>query len=126
MVVRGWIVGCFAATCLSLFAGCNSGPAIADVTGKVVFQGKPVPEGSVTLANGSNVPFTTSVGQDGSFTVKAVVGRNDVMYSAPTPELGPDVTEKTAPKPSRFEGLQPKEMTVDITGPQEITIELVK
>ena len=108
-------------------AGCSRGPATAEVTGKVVFNGKPVEGGSISLAQGSEAPTTVPVSADGSFTMRPVVGKNDISYLAPQAEVVPGKTAETAPPPSRFEGLQPKEMAIEVAaGRQEIQVELIK
>lgn len=122
-------------------AGCG-GPPRAKVNGKVVVNGQPVTEGSLTFAplgsGDAGKPGSPSIGQikpDGTFalgTAKesdgAVIGRHQVLYTAPVPE-GPDWDGYGTPPPmkvSPFSGFVPKESEVEVkAGKNEITIELV-
>lgn len=137
-------------SCLTLlpFAlGCGGGgdqSPTAKVTGKVVFDGKPVTGGNLTFLpkpSGANEergkPGTAVVNDDGTFSVStygdgdgAVVGVHNVTYSAPSSDGGDgggDDGHDAGGTASPFEGLKPKdaEVTVD-SGDNDLTIELVK
>lgn len=59
-----------------LLAGCGGAAATGDVSGKVLFQGKPLPSGRIAfLCEGGDKPVVTGMIKDGAYTVeKAAVG----------------------------------------------------
>lgn len=68
-----------------LLSGCGGGRELAPVTGKVLYQGKPLKFGSIMLQPTSGQPATAEIQPDGTFRVEtfgegigAVVGRNKV------------------------------------------------
>lgn len=113
---------------VAYFVGCG-GPSKAKVKGKVTYNGKPVDGGMISFnPPEGEVPISVKIGSDGTYEAEAVVGKNNVSYVAPQVEAGPEVTgPENAPKPSPFEGLQPKTKEVEVkAGDQEINIELAK
>src|SRR3954469_17261904 len=89
------LTGLAAATLLVIAWGCGSGaPAVdtstteATVKGVVTIRGKPVTEGRISF-DPSNVkrksePVRSApIGKDGSYTVKTLVGGNQVTFSGP-------------------------------------------
>ena len=86
-------------------AGCNSGPAVGDVQGRVTFEGKPVTEGSISFFNpqlgaGADAPLSG----DGAYVIKTrirglQVGDYIVFI---TPETYLDKSDPTTP-PARVE-----------------------
>jgi hypothetical protein len=109
-------------------AGCNSGPAIGDVKGRVTFEGKPVTEGSVSFFNpslgtGADAPLQG----DGMFVIKTQarglpVGEYIVFI---TPETYLDKSDPTTP-PARVEKNPPdipKKYRRQGTTPLKATVE---
>lgn len=72
-----------------LFAGCDSGPRLYDVSGKVSFDGVPVAKGDITLRpeKPSLQPQGTSI-KNGSFQLKAMEGKYKVEIIATRPVPG--------------------------------------
>jgi hypothetical protein len=75
---------------LTLLCGCGSGlPERGKVTGKVTFNGKPVPEGTVTFYPATGRSASGRIQPDGTYTLTtfdegdgAIVGPNDVTIEA--------------------------------------------
>jgi hypothetical protein len=73
-------------------------------------------------------PAAGAVGADGAFTLKsdaggAVVGKNNVTYSAPGGEASTDPTKEGTPSP--YINLTPKDPVVEVkSGTNNFTIEL--
>jgi hypothetical protein len=59
---------------LLMLAGC--GPGKADVTGKVIYQGKPVLFGTVILQGPDGIPMTGMIQTDGTYIVQGVTSGN--------------------------------------------------
>src|SRR5262245_54721186 len=53
-------------------AGCGGGPRTAAVRGTVTYQGKPVPNGTVTFVPAAGPHATGEIGPDGSYTLTTV------------------------------------------------------
>jgi hypothetical protein len=124
--------------CLAL-TGCGSSSR-GTVNGKVLFNGKPVTEGSLlfTPQDSANQakPATGIVQPDGTFALGtekdgdgAAIGLHNVFYTAPAP-VGPEwlgYGPKPQQKFSPFHGLVPKESAVEVkAGANELTIELTR
>jgi hypothetical protein len=75
---------------LTLLCGCGSGlPERGKVTGKVTFNGKPVPEGTVTFYPKTGRSATGRIQPDGTYTLTtfdegdgAIVGSHEVTIEA--------------------------------------------
>lgn len=118
--------------------GCGTGgPATMPLTGKVVYDGKPVTGGSLTFAptgDGAAIaassPVISQVNPDGTFKVDtgAVLGKHRVLYAPPyraQVEWDGKGTPPEQPK-SPFDGLSPKSEEIDVkAGANDVTIELV-
>jgi hypothetical protein len=66
--------------------GCDSGPPLGDVKGKVTFKGEPVKEGSVTFLNTTEGgTFGADLQTDGSYAIRggAAVGEYVVVVTPP-------------------------------------------
>lgn len=129
---------------IAVCLGCGGGgdqKKTAKVTGAVTYGGNPVTGGSLTFApkaEGSTPgkTGTGAIGEDGTYTVStygngdgAVIGEHTITYSAPAGESAPagDGGGHAATKPSKFEGLVPKETKVTVLeSGNTIDIELVK
>jgi hypothetical protein len=63
---------------LALVAGCNKRPTSTkfyEVTGKILFNGKPLPGGRITfIAVNGGFANTGNIGQDGQYKIEAPVG----------------------------------------------------
>lgn len=147
MVLHGRVVAWLPVTVVAALVvgvtGCGKSGSeyqVAPVTGKVTFNGEPVPEGTVRFqpvseaagkAGITGKPATGSVGQDGTFTLStygeddgAVIGKHRVLYM---PKIVIAESYEDEPTPSAYAGLVPKTDEVEIAaGPNQIEIELVK
>jgi hypothetical protein len=114
--------GVLGAAAMLVLTGCGNGDnfSTAPVTGKVVLNGEPVTEGSITfspISDGkselSGKPASGTIQSDGTFTLTtyeegdgAVVGKHRVMYSPPLIVPGDPAAgghAAAAPK-SKYEG----------------------
>jgi len=119
--------------------GCGaSGPQMARVSGTVTYDGKPVPQGTVTFiakdANGRNA--TGAIQSDGSYTLQteqpgdgAQVGQYDVTVAAiDAPVLDYVPTKPVTPKrlvPEKYEKPQSSGLTATVkSGSNTIPLEL--
>ena len=125
-----------------LFSGlvlpaCSSGPARAEVHGKVTFKGQPLKEGTVTFLNTKEGGAAeATINADGTYAVAggAVVGEYDRVEIKPLTEMKdtdpgktpPSRVEKPAPNiPARYrmQGTTPLKATVK-PGKNEINFEM--
>jgi hypothetical protein len=79
-------IGCLAA--ILVIAGCQQGPTMVPVTGKVLYNGKPLKFGSVVFQPPSGQPAQGEIQSDGTFTLStyrpqdgAVVGKHKVRIT---------------------------------------------
>lgn len=81
------------------FVGCNRGPAMGNVSGKVTFQGQPVTEGTVAFNSpDKGTGATAPIGPDGSFKLEnALVPGNYKVTILPPPAPPPPATGGTPP-----------------------------
>ncbi|MCC9605862.1 hypothetical protein LOC68_20795 [Blastopirellula sp. JC732] len=89
-----WAVAvCF---CILLF-GCGRGAGLdtAPTTGEVIYNGKPLPYGSVSFRPKAGTPATGDIQPDGSFTMStyrdgdgAIVGLNEVLVNVTEAHAG--------------------------------------
>ena len=82
------VVAGFAGLVLMLSAGCNRGPQIVPVTGKILHTGVPLKFGSVTFQPRSGQPARGEIQSDGTFALStrrqgdgAVVGQHQVRIA---------------------------------------------
>lgn len=80
---------------IALVAGCGeSGPVKYEVTGKIFYQGKPLPTGNVMFIPEQGPASATAIRPDGSYTLKAMPGKHRVGVTAvPVVELPPGAAE---------------------------------
>src|SRR4051794_21737512 len=88
-------ITCLGLAIVVLGSGCNGGRPSVDtstaegtVSGTIKIRGKPVTGGKVcfdpsNVARKSEPARTTTIGKDGSYTVKTLVGQNMVSFSGP-------------------------------------------
>jgi len=62
--------------CLIPLTGCKRNPRVVPVNGKVLYNGQPLPFGSVTFQPDKGQPAVGDLSQDGSFTLSSY-GPND-------------------------------------------------
>lgn len=131
-----------AAALAAALAGCGSGQLdTAPVSGKVSFNGAPVPGGTISFypiggEGGESRPASGVIKPDGTFTLTtytdgdgAVPGKYNVGFSPPpTPEVEvPEGAHAPPAKPSPFTGLRPMVPEVEVTdGSNEFKIDLAK
>jgi hypothetical protein len=86
---------------LMMAAGCGSSDPLGTVSGKVLFDGQPVGEGTVILDNLSGVSAQAVIGSDGSYQVTTIDGGlppGDYSVMILPPEIpDPSSGENTAP-----------------------------
>jgi hypothetical protein len=122
------------------WAGCSRGPAVGEVSGKVTFAGKPVPEGRITFINAAKGHAAEAVlQQDGSYAVVTpegglVIGDYVVLINplivvdrsnphsppAPVEKPAPDIPEKY-----RNQGRTPLRATVH-KGPNTFNFDMTR
>lgn len=94
--------GCLSLGLLILMAGCNNirkGEEQAEVSGRVLFQGKPLPGGRVSfVAVNGGVGASETIDESGNYKIKAPIG--DVKIGVDNSML----------EPKRFGGGPPKSM----------------
>jgi hypothetical protein len=123
---------------LALAAGC--GPNLAQVSGKVTYNGEPVKGGTLIFSpvsesqNSPGRPGSAEIQQDGTFVVTterprdgAVVGRHRITFTPPPQELTQE--QRTDPTyiapPPPYMDVQPREAEVEIkSGSNTIEIQL--
>lgn len=95
-----------------LVSGCGSDVARTPVTGKVNYNGKPVPSGTVAFVNGSTV--TTGTIQNGQYSIPNVaVGENQVSVTTPpTPSTGQQMQMKQKVEGKSFTAEAPQSVTI--------------
>jgi hypothetical protein len=78
----------FGLTMICLLSGCNSGPTVVPVTGKVLYNGRPLEFGSVTFQPPRGQPAQGEIQSDGTFVLSsyrpndgAVVGKHQVRVA---------------------------------------------
>jgi hypothetical protein len=107
--------------CLGLLLGCGGGPPrpVAPVSGKVTFNGEPLPTGTlIFMPQAGGPPATGAIGNDGSYKLTtfsdddgAVPGTHTVMISA-LKENG-DFSPQTELLPQKF-GTEKSGLTAEI------------
>lgn len=144
-LASGW--GLLAIVATGLVVGCSDvgdQKATAKVTGRVMYEGKPVPGGSLMFSpvRDAKTPMSGKAGQavvksDGTYFVTtyangdgAVVGKHQVSFSPPAmaqTEAPAGAHVQTAAAESPYAGLTPKQTDVSVVkGENKIDIELVK
>jgi hypothetical protein len=74
---------------LLMLAGCGeSGPVTYPVTGKVSYQGKPLPLGTMMFVSESSPPASATIEPDGSYHLEAAEGKYRVSVVAMPPQQG--------------------------------------
>jgi hypothetical protein len=117
-------IGLFAGTLLAAAWGCDSKPTAnttaaassheeATVTGSVTIKGKKATGGTVTFEpTNENVPSrSATIEKDGTFSIKSLVGPNEVVVTAPGLSLRASealkVTIEVAPGPNTHDIVLP-------------------
>ncbi|UUO08725.1 hypothetical protein M4951_10500 [Blastopirellula sp. J2-11] len=82
---------------LGLISGCSSGGRLetAAVTGKVTYQGKPLPYGSISFRPEAGSPAYAKIKEDGTYSLStfgngdgAIVGKHQVLIVATEADAG--------------------------------------
>jgi hypothetical protein len=78
----------FAALGVALLLGCNAKPAVAPVSGKILYNGQPLPYGNVVFQPSKGQPAGGAIQSDGSFRLStfreydgAIVGPHKVRVA---------------------------------------------
>lgn len=115
-------------TALAVAVGCNHGPAMAPVSGKVVYKGEPLKHGNVLFQPSAGPPAKGEIGPDGSFTLStfkkndgAIVGTHRVQVICAAPPTKPVNPNEEVPA---AKSLIPEKYTNYATS--GITVEVVK
>ncbi|HEY7330363.1 MAG TPA: hypothetical protein VH592_22175 [Gemmataceae bacterium] len=98
------VSGCLSLVVVIVLTGCGKGARSiesAEVSGKVLFQGKPLPGGRITFAS-ANTAFAASelIEENGTYTIKAPVG--DVKISVDNSMLQQQGGKMGGGKPKSF------------------------
>jgi len=103
---------CSLLLCVLLASGCGPNVARAPVAGKVNYNGKPLPIGSVAFVNGNTV--TTGSIQNGQYNVPNVaVGENQISVTTPpAPGMGQDKQMKQKVEGKSLTTEQVKSVTI--------------
>lgn len=89
IATRSWRRSCAAALCLvAVVPGCDSGPKVVPVSGKVLYHGKPLQFGTVMFQPPTGQPAIGEIRPDGTFSLStfrpndgAVVGKHKVRIA---------------------------------------------
>lgn len=130
------------AVAVCLISGCGGGNGLetAPVTGKVMYQGKPLPYGTISFQPQAGSPATGKIQPDGTFVLGtygdrdgAIVGINKVLITATeidagaAPEADPN-TEMQVPKsviPTKYGSFSTSGLTAEVSqGENDFTFEL--
>ncbi len=140
------LVGCFLSIgLLALTAGCRSSrsPQQAEVSGTVLFQGKPLPGGKITfVAVNGGFSAVGTIDENGAYQIKAPIGEVEISVTnkmleprggaTGAPRLGKAQAEEGGPVkgryvkiPSQYEDPKKSGLKYTVTrGPQTHDIEL--
>jgi hypothetical protein len=95
-----------------LSAGCSSK---GEVSGQVLYQGKPLPGGTVTLVTPNQGAFSNRISPEGRYTIyKVPVGKVKIAVQPPRPREGNPVMQammrdaKKKMSPEEFEKMPPR------------------
>jgi hypothetical protein len=93
-IAAGVYTATLLAMTVALVAGCGeSGASKYPVTGKVNYQGKPLPLGTVMFVPDNGPPAMSMIGADGTYRLEATPGKQRVSVVAMPPQQGrPDPT----------------------------------
>lgn len=88
-------------------AGCNRGPVIkyADVDGKVSYKGEALKMGTVSFQPAFGARAVAEIKENGTFSMKGVVGPNTVMIESHEPGAepgGPDAPKMMKSDPKTY------------------------
>lgn len=113
---------------ITLLAGCRRGPEMVPVTGKVLYNGKPLEFGSVMFQPPSGQPAQGKIQSDGTFTLStykegdgAVVGRHKVRitcYETEKPGIPKPAGEQPLGKlliPEKYTFLDQSGLSAEVT-----------
>jgi hypothetical protein len=127
-------------TALMLLAGCDRGPQIVPLKGKVTYNGEPLKFGGVMLQPVGGQPATGTIEPDGSFVLStnklgdgATVGMNRIRvtcFEGQAPgAAGGEETERALGNsliPRRYNDIDTSGLTVDVmpSGNEDLLLEL--
>jgi len=115
-------------------SGCNSGPPMGEVSGKVTFEGKPVAEGRVTFMNSGAGTGGEGKLKDGAYALTAPLPPGEYKVTVTPPIVrrqdggkGPVVgVEKPSPDiPERYRTVGATSLKATVkAGPNEVNLDM--
>ena len=110
----------------TVLTGCDTGPRLVPVSGKVLIDGQPLTYGFIQVMPENERVATGTIGQDGTFTLStyedndgAVLGKHKAAVIA-VEALNAGSQKWHAPK--MYTDAQTSGLTVDITGPTDALV----
>ena len=125
-----------ATACCALLSGCGGGLPTAPVRGKITYQGKPVPSGTILfMPEGDQPAATGEIQPDGSYVLEtyepgdgAVLGKHSIMITAVEDQTG-KLPEARSPMPAllipvKYTNMMTSGLTAEVQ-PGQNTIDFV-
>lgn len=121
----------------AVFGGCNRGPEMAPVSGKVTYKGQPLKHGNILFQPSIGPPAKGEIGPDGTFSLStfktndgAVIGKHRVQVICVDPQAKPANPDEETPSaksliPEKYSNYATSEITVDVVkggGPYSIDL----
>ena len=102
------------------FVGCNRGPEIVPVAGKITIDGQPLATGIITLYQSGFRPATAKIESDGSFVFKTLKDRDGCLLGEhPITVSSNEVISGTTTKffiPDHYANVNVSDMKIKIDG----------
>jgi len=115
---------------LSFLAGCGGPPPKAQVSGKVQYQGKGLPDGEIVFANDSGKAPETLKINDGNYTGEVTVGKHKVQIygfkvgTQPKTATGEGGSTKENYIPAKWNAESKEEREVTKAGPNNFDFDI--
>ena len=112
-----WII---AAISLASQVGCDQGPEIVPVAGKVTIDGQPLEQGAITVYQTGFRPATAKIESDGSFVFKTLSDRDGCLLGEhPVAVMSNQILSATQTRffiPQRYANVATSNTTIKIDG----------